>query len=60
MLTVIPFKSKEQVFILGNNDDLIAKLDDSLLTLNNILGSRFVAGIKDRVEKQMKLFGYLQ
>ena len=60
MLTIIIFKGKDNIYILGNNEEVITKLDDSMLTLNNILGSRFVAGIKIRVEKQINLFSYLQ
>lgn len=42
-----PYKEKDN--ILGNNDELITKIDDNLLTVNNILGSKFVAPIKPRV-----------
>ena len=47
----IQYKEKNDVYILGNNEDLIAKLDDTLLTVNNILASRFIEGIRERVEK---------
>ncbi len=50
-LIVIPYKERNDVFILGNNEDLISKMDDTLLTVNNILASRFVEGIRDKVEK---------
>jgi len=59
-LVVQNYKEKNDVFILGNNEDLISKLDDTLLTVNNILASRFVEGIRARVERQLKLFRYLQ
>lgn len=29
---------------------MITRLDDTLLTLNNIMASRFVEGIRERVE----------
>jgi dynein heavy chain len=35
-------------------------MDDTLLSLNNILASRFIEGIRPRVEQQMKLFSNLQ
>ena len=38
---------------------MITKLDDTLLTLNNIMASRFVTGIKARVEAQSKMFRQL-
>ena len=42
LLNVIPYKNTKETFILGNNDDLISKLDDTLLMLNNVLGSRLI------------------
>lgn len=50
-LTVQSYKDRADAFILGNNDDLIAKLDDTLLTVNNILASRFVERILSKVER---------
>lgn len=41
-LTVQNYKDRPDAFILGNNDDLLTKLDDTLLVVNNILASRFV------------------
>jgi len=58
-LTVIPYKEKDNIFILGNNEEIISKIDDIKLTLNNILGSRYVERIRDRVNKEMKKFRYL-
>lgn len=45
------YKDRTDMFILGNNEDLIGKLDDTLLTLNNILASRFVDRIRSKVNK---------
>ena len=42
---------KADNWILKNNDDLISKLDDNLLIVNTILGSRFVEGVRERGEK---------
>jgi dynein heavy chain len=50
-ITVQPYRESKEIFILGNNEDLIAKIDDTLLTVNNILASRFVEGIRTEVEK---------
>lgn len=55
-LTVIPYKNIAEAFILGNNEDMISKIDDTLLTLNNIMASRFVEGIRTRVENQVRMF----
>ena len=49
-LVVTSYKDSKEICILGNNEDLIAKIDDTLLTVNNILASRFVEGIRQRVE----------
>ena len=49
-LNVTSYKDNKDVSILGNNDDLIGKIDDTLLQVNNVLSSRFVEGIRHRVE----------
>ena len=59
-INVQSYKDSKDLSILGNNEELISKIDDTLLTLNNVMASRFVEGIKSRVELQMKLFRYLQ
>jgi len=53
MIVCVQYKEKNDVYILGNNEDLISKLDDTLLTVNNILASRFVDCIREKVEKQL-------
>lgn len=50
-IAVTNYKERSDVFILANNEELISKLDDTLLTVNNILASRFVERIRERVEK---------
>jgi hypothetical protein len=47
-ITVIPYKDGKDT-ILGNNDELITKVDDNLLIVNNILASKYVAPLKQRV-----------
>ena len=59
-INVQSYKDSKDISILGNNEDLISRIDDTLLTLNNIMASRFVEGIRNRVEIQMKLFRFLQ
>ncbi|CAK92427.1 unnamed protein product (macronuclear) [Paramecium tetraurelia] len=60
VITVQPYRESKDVFILGNNEDLISKIDDTLLTVNNILASRFVEGIRPEVERQQSLLRYFQ
>lgn len=43
-----PYKDGKDM-ILGNNDELITKVDDNLLVVNNILASKYVAPLKQRV-----------
>ena len=47
---VNPYKESKEVFILGSVEDVVAGLDDSLVTLNTILGSRYCAPIREDVE----------
>ena len=37
---IVPHKGSKEVFILGPLDDIMAKLDDSLVMVHTILGSR--------------------
>ena len=47
---VLPYKDKKNVYIIGSVDDIITQLDDSLVTISTLLGSRFVKPIKTQVE----------
>ena len=59
-LTVAPYKDKQDFYILGNNEELITKLDDSLETISSILSSRYVEGIRAKVEKEKDDLRYFQ
>ena len=50
-LAVANYKARADYFNVDikSNEDLISKLDDTMLTLNNILANRFVAGIRKEV-----------
>lgn len=54
------YKDTKDVFILGNNDELIKLLDDKIVTITNILSSRYVHGIKDKVVEQKQILDYYQ
>lgn len=45
------FKEQKDVFILGGLDEIVTNLEDSLVTISTVMGSRFVAGIKDLVNE---------
>lgn len=44
------YKEVKDLYILGDTSEVIASLDDSLVTINTVLGSRFVAGIRNYVD----------
>ena len=49
-LDVKPYKEVKDLYILGDTSEVIASLDDSLVTINTVLGSRYVAGIRSFVD----------
>ena len=49
-LDVRPYKEIKDLYILGDTSEVIASLDDSLVTINTVLGSRYVAGIRTFVD----------
>ena len=48
---VKPYKDVKDLYALGDVSEIIASLDECLVTVNTVLGSRYVAGIRDFVEK---------
>ncbi|XP_015770017.1 PREDICTED: dynein heavy chain 6, axonemal-like [Acropora digitifera] len=56
---VLPHRDSKDVFILGGIDDIQALLDDSMINISTIAGSRHVGPIRPRVEdwqRQLHLF----
>jgi dynein heavy chain len=51
---VNPYKDSKEVFILGSVEDVTAALDESLVTINTILGSRYASHIRTDVESYQK------
>jgi dynein heavy chain, axonemal len=49
-LEVKPYKDSKDLYILGDVSEIIANLDDSLVTINTVLGSRYVGGIRTLVD----------
>lgn len=49
--TILPYKDTKDAFILGGVDEVIAALEDSMMTMGTITSSRFVAGIRTEVER---------
>lgn len=45
-LRVLPYKDAKDVFILGDLEEVLAALDESLVAVVGIAGSRFVTPIR--------------
>jgi dynein heavy chain len=50
-LILNPYKDSKDVFILGSVEDITVALEDSLVNISTIAGSRFVGAIRDEVEE---------
>lgn len=57
---VKPYKESKDVFVLGSVEDVTVKLDDSIVTISTIMGSRFIGAIQDEVESWRKKLVTLQ
>lgn len=54
------YKESKDVFVLGSVEDVTAKLDDSIVTISTIMGSRFIGAIQEEVEGWRKKLVTLQ
>ena len=54
------YKDIKDSYILGDTSELAASLDDSLVTINTVLGSRYVAGIRTMVDTWRSKLMHLQ
>ncbi|CAD7974708.1 unnamed protein product [Amoebophrya sp. A25] len=50
-LPLMGYKESKEVFILGNVEEIITNLEDSMVNVATIAGSRFVGPIREEVEK---------
>lgn len=50
VFVVTPYKDIKDLYILGDTSEVVANLDDSLVTINTVLGSRYVGGIRTFVD----------
>lgn len=48
---LVPYKDQKDVWILGSLEDIIASLDESLVSINTISGSRYVEPIRKTVQE---------
>ena len=51
---VLVYKDQNGIFVLGPVGEIMQKMDDSLVTLGTIMGSRYVAAIREKVEAYQK------
>ncbi|KAK7201222.1 dynein heavy chain [Novymonas esmeraldas] len=52
--TTKPYKGRDGVFILDELEEVIQQLDDHQIELQTTMASRFVAPVRDKVEKWMR------
>lgn len=45
------YKEVKDLYILGDTSEVVANLDDSLVTINTVLSSRYVGGIRGMVDE---------
>ena len=57
---VLVYKDQKGIFVLGPVGEVMQKMDDSLVTLGTIMGSRYVAAIREKVEAYQKKLVLLQ
>ncbi|KAF1335992.1 Dynein heavy chain, partial [Globisporangium splendens] len=57
--TCISHREQKDVFILGSLEDILMLLEDNQVTLQTMMGSRFIMGVKDEVDRWNKKFSLL-
>ncbi|GAX73618.1 hypothetical protein CEUSTIGMA_g1069.t1 [Chlamydomonas eustigma] len=58
--TINPYKEMKDGYVLGEVDEILLILEDSLQMISTIMSSRFVGGIRpevEKVERSLRLFG---
>ncbi|CAJ1374166.1 unnamed protein product [Effrenium voratum] len=53
-LVINPYKDSKDVYVLGSIEDITVALEDSLVTISTIAGSRYVGPIRAEVEQWQK------
>eukprot|EP00931_Biecheleriopsis_adriatica_P066335 TRINITY_DN4071_c0_g1_i5.p1 TRINITY_DN4071_c0_g1~~TRINITY_DN4071_c0_g1_i5.p1 ORF type:complete len:3484 (+),score=878.42 TRINITY_DN4071_c0_g1_i5:1149-10454(+) len=53
-LVINPYKDSKDLFILGSTEEITVALEDSLVNISTIAGSRFVGPIRGEVEQWQK------
>ncbi|OQS02753.1 dynein heavy chain, partial [Thraustotheca clavata] len=55
----IPHRDSKEMFILGGLEDILTLLEDNQVTLQTMMGSRYIMGVKDEVERWNKKLALL-
>jgi dynein heavy chain len=56
---LLPYRDTKNVFTLGSLEEVSTLLEDNQVTLQTMMGSRFIMGVRDDVEKWEKKLGLL-
>ena len=57
--TIVPYRDSKERFILGDLEDLMTQLEDDQLQVSSMMGSKYVAIIRDEVERWEKNLTYI-
>ncbi|KAH9121803.1 hypothetical protein LEN26_010526 [Aphanomyces euteiches] len=57
--TCISHRDSKDMFILGGLEDILTLLEDNQVTLQTMMGSRFIMGVKDEVDRWNKKLALL-
>lgn len=59
VFTVLPYRDSKDRFIIGDIEDTIAQLEDNQMSIQTMMGSKYVAEIRAAVELWEKHLGYI-
>ena len=59
LFTVLSYRDSKDRFIIGDVEDTIAQLEDNQMSIQTMMGSKYVAEIRARVEEWEKHLGYI-
>lgn len=59
LFTCISHRDQKDVFILGSLEDILTLLEDNQVTLQTMMGSRYILGVKDEVDRWNKRLSLL-
>lgn len=59
IFTVLSYRDSKDRFIIGDVEDTIAQLEDNQMSIQTMMGSKYVAEIRSKVEEWEKHLGYI-